>query len=251
MNTDLQKDAVLRIGEVSEIIGRTVFITVDKNKNASDLVYNGVLIKNISVGAYIEIRKGFLSIIGKIEGEKLLKEKYIDEKGNEYQIIDKNKRFLSITLCGYINSNGKFIGGIKELPLMGNEAFLITEEKINIIHNLVKSNTTLKISIAKTEIDEIPVHFPIDGLFNSHIAIFGNTGSGKSQVVIVDESASRPAIYIQNISTGKEWTSGAVAGLTDGEILSSKNYRQVVTRTEPMFDSWGEEIGLRVYVRGV
>ena len=183
MDINLHKDAVLRIGEVSEIDGKTINITVDKNKNASDLLFNGVILKNISVGAYIEIRKGFLSLIGKVEGEKLLKEKIIDKFGNDYQFIDKNKRYLTVNLCGYINPDGFFIGGIKELPLIGNEAYLLTEDKINIIHNLMKDNSNFKINIAKTDIDEIPIYFPIDGLFNSHIAIFGNTGSGKSNTL--------------------------------------------------------------------
>jgi len=183
ININLYKEAILRIGEVSEIDGKIIFIFVDKNKNASDLLFDGIVIKNISVGAYVEIRKGLLSIIGKVEGEKLLKEKLLDKNNNEYQVIDRNSRYLKVVLCGYINSEGKYIGGIKELPLIANEVYLLTEEKIHIIHNLLKEETSLKINVAKTELDEIPIYFPIDGLFNSHIAIFGNTGSGKSNTL--------------------------------------------------------------------
>jgi DNA helicase HerA-like ATPase len=182
MNVNLQKEAVLRIGEVSEINGKTVFILVDKNKNASELLFDGSVIKNVSVGAYIEIRKGLISIIGKVEGEKLTKEKIISNN-KEYQIIDRNSRYLTVCLSGYIDPKGKFIGGIKELPLIGNEAYLLTEEKIHIIHNLLKEQSSLKINISKTDLEEIPIYLPIDGLFNSHIAIFGNTGSGKSNTL--------------------------------------------------------------------
>jgi DNA helicase HerA-like ATPase len=193
MNINLQTEAVLRIGEVAEIDGKTVFIIVDKNKNSSDLLFKGVVIMNISVGAYIEIRKGLLSIIGKVEGEKLLKEKLLDKNNQEYKIIDKNMRYLKVNLYGYINSEGRFIGGIKELPLIANEAYLLTEERIHIIHNLIKGNSTLKINIAKTDFDEIPIYFPVDGLFNTHIAIFGNTGSGKSNTLA--------ALYAEMIKT--------------------------------------------------
>jgi hypothetical protein len=92
---------------------------------------------------------------------------------------------LTISLSGYINLKGFFIGGIKELPLIGNEAFLLTEAKIHKIHNLLKEASSLKINIAKTDVEEIPISFPIDGLFNSHIAIFGNTGSGKSNTLAI------------------------------------------------------------------
>jgi hypothetical protein len=184
MHDSLVKDAILRIGEVSGIDGRKVSISVDKNKNSSDLLFDGEIIKNIAVGSYIEVRKGFLSIIGKADGEKLREDSYWkDDLANEYYNIDKNSRVLTISLCGYIGPNGRFIGGIKELPLIGNEAYILTDDKIHKIHNLIKSDSSVYISVAETEIEEVPVDFPVDGLFNSHIAIFGNTGSGKSNTL--------------------------------------------------------------------
>ena len=42
MNDALIKDAVLRVGEVCGIEGRKVFIRLDKDKNSSDLVFNGI-----------------------------------------------------------------------------------------------------------------------------------------------------------------------------------------------------------------
>lgn len=184
MNETLLKDTVLRVGEVCGIEGRKVFIKLDKEKNSSDLLFNGEILKNISVGSYVEIKKGFLSIIGKAEGEKLEEDnfKYKDNE-SQYRIIDKNKRTLIVTLSGFIGSDGRFIGGIKEMPLIGNEAFILTESKTHTIHDLLKKDSPLKICIAKTDIEEILINFPIDGLFNSHIAIFGNTGSGKSNTL--------------------------------------------------------------------
>lgn len=179
MKTTNLQDAILRIGEVSGIEGRKIVVKVDKNKNASDLIFDGKIIKNISVGNYIEIKKGFLSIIGKTDGE------YIDDNRlgkTEYDII-QNNRYLKISLVGYINDKGNFIGGIKEMPLLGNEAFILPDKKIQEIHNFSSKSTDLLISIAKTDSEEIPIKLPIDGIFNSHIAIFGNTGSGKSNTL--------------------------------------------------------------------
>jgi hypothetical protein len=184
INNILLRDAILRVGEVSGIEGRKVFIKVDKDKNSSDLLLDGEIIKNVSVGSYVEIRKGFLSLIGKADGEKLTEETYF-KKGEDNQLrqVDKNSRFLTLSLVGYIGFDGRFVGGIKELPLMGNEAFVLTDEKIHSIHNLRKSNHSLHITIAKTDAEEIEVDLPVDGIFNSHIAVFGNTGSGKSNTV--------------------------------------------------------------------
>lgn len=185
INEKLIKYSVLRIGEVCEIDGKKIYILLDKDKNASDLIYNGTILKNVSVGSYIEVKKGFLSIICKIDGEKLVDE-YTNNnyKNKKYINFDRNKRILSASVSGFIESNNKFIGGIKELPLIGNEVFILTEKKIHLIHHLLKTGDILKISIAKTDKEEIPIDFPIDGLFNSHIAIFGNTGSGKSNTLV-------------------------------------------------------------------
>ena len=46
MNDLLLKDAVLRVGEVSGIEGRKIYLTLDKNKNASELLYDGIILKN-------------------------------------------------------------------------------------------------------------------------------------------------------------------------------------------------------------
>jgi hypothetical protein len=180
----LIKYSVFRIGEVCEIDGKKIYILMDKDKNASDLLYDGTILKNISVGGFIEVKKGFLSIICKVDGERLVDE----HSGNSFQNkkyinIDKNKRILSASVSGFIENN-KFVGGIKELPLIGNEVFILTEKKIHLIHQLLRKGATLKIEVAKTDKEEIPIEFPIDGLFNSHIAIFGNTGSGKSNTLV-------------------------------------------------------------------
>jgi hypothetical protein len=67
----LLQDAVLRVGEVCAVDGRKVYILVDRNKNLTDLFLDGDILKNISVNSFVEIRKGFLSLIGRVEGEKI------------------------------------------------------------------------------------------------------------------------------------------------------------------------------------
>lgn len=179
----LVADSVLRIGEVCEVDGRNVFIQVDKNKNLSDIFFDGDILKNISVNSYIEIRKGFLSIIGKVDGEKIEEDFAPSRRYSNYDHTNKNKRILSVSLSGYLTRIGHFFGGTKELPLIGNEAFILTKEKLHQIHNLLKHKDDLAITIATSDADGFDVNLPIDGLFNSHIAVFGNTGSGKSNTL--------------------------------------------------------------------
>ncbi|QIG95509.1 ATP-binding protein [Bradyrhizobium sp. 6(2017)] len=171
-------EAVLRVGEVIEVSGRRIFVRVDRNKNLSDLFFDGQLLRNVSVNGYIEIRKGFLALIGKVEGEKT-EEEY---RGSAFAAFDKNRRVLTVALVGFIDKDGKFFGGTRELPLIGNEAFLVTSNRIHQIHQLI-SEGDISVSFAKTDYEDYPMAFPVDGLFNSHIAIFGNTGSGKSNTL--------------------------------------------------------------------
>lgn len=176
-------DSVLRIGEVCEVDGRRVYVQVDKNKNHSDLFFEGNILKNISVNSYIEIRKGFLSIIGKVDGEKIEEDFSNNRRKTNFAHTNRNKRILSISLSGYLTRKGQFFGGTKELPLIGNEAFILTKDKLHQVHNLLKHKNDLSIAIASSDADGFDVNFPVDGLFNSHIAVFGNTGSGKSNTL--------------------------------------------------------------------
>lgn len=171
-------EAVLRVGEVTAVEGQKIVVRVDKNKNSSDLFYEGEVLKNVSVNSFIEIRKGFLSLVGRVEGEKIDVDPVLDNT-QEYQNRNKNRRFLTVSLVGFINHQGQFTGGLRELPLIGNEAYLLTNDKLAQVHNLVQDENN-SIKIARNDHDDLEIALPINGLFNSHIAIFGNTGSGKS-----------------------------------------------------------------------
>jgi DNA helicase HerA-like ATPase len=180
--TKLTHDAVLRVGEVAGVDGRRVYVLVDRNKNLSDMFFDGDILRNISVNSYIEIRKGFLSLIGRVEGEKI-EEDYPGPTSEEVKPLNRNRRVLTVALAGYIDEYGKFTGGTKELPLIGNEAYIVTRDKINRVHNLIQDEGSPSIVIASIEGHDFDIELPIDGLFNTHIAIFGNTGSGKSNTL--------------------------------------------------------------------
>lgn len=184
----MDEEAILRIGEVCEVSGRTISILVDKNKNLSDLFYRGKILRNVSVGSFIEIKKGFMSLIGKIESEKIVEEKNFHGSGSD---SFRYRRYLSATLTGYINRLGNFIGGSRELPLIGNEAFIVTENLIQTVHRIAR-NDEATMNFTRTELENIDILLPINGLINSHIAIFGNTGSGKSNTLA--------ALYKEGIS---------------------------------------------------
>jgi len=171
------KNSIFRIGCVFSVEGREVRIKVDKQKNSSHLLYKGNLLKNISVDGYLKIIKGFISIIAKVVGEYVKEEKYYNQEYKREE--NKIDRILKVHLLGYIENN-QFERGIKELPLIDNQCFLLDREEFSIVHDFIKKDDQpIKIGSSAIEKGQ-DINIGINSIFASHIGIFGNTGSGKS-----------------------------------------------------------------------
>ena len=178
-NTDIAiYNSVFKIGVVYSVDGRTVKVSVDKNKNSSHLIYMGALIKNVSVGSYVKILKGFVPIIGKVESEFIVEDKA--PSNNEYAEAAKSiGRTLVVKLIGFLDE-GHYYRGVNELPLIDNECYLLTEKEFDLIHSFGGSQDEY-IRIGTLSNDPlVSIQLGIGKLFSSHIGIFGNTGSGKS-----------------------------------------------------------------------
>jgi len=171
------KNSIFKIGRVFSVEGLEVKIKVDKRKNSSHLLYKGELLKNISVGGYLKIVKGFTSIIGKVGGEYIKEDRFFNlEYKKEENKID---RILKVNLFGYIE-NGKFERGIKEIPLIDNHCFLLDKSEFSIVHDFIgKNDEPIKIGTLSLEKSQ-EIKIGVNSIFASHIGIFGNTGSGKS-----------------------------------------------------------------------
>ena len=171
-------DSVFRVGVVYSVDGRIVKIRVDKNKNSSHLLYKGELIKNVSVGSYVKILKGFVPIIGKVESEYIIEDK--SSATEDYNDAAKTiGRSLIVKLIGFLDE-GHYFRGVNELPLIDNECFLLNKAEFDLIHSFGGSQDEY-IRIGTLSNDPlVPIQLGIGRLFSSHIGIFGNTGSGKS-----------------------------------------------------------------------
>lgn len=171
--------SIFRIGSVLSVSGREVKIKVDKQKNLPHIIYNGTLIRNISVGGYVKIINGFNALIAKIDGEFITLDDKTPDK--DYSAAaDRVYRVLVCSLLGYLIP-GKFVRGVKQLPLIDNECYILSNEEFRQIHCFVNSPEDQTITIGTLSSDEYtPISLGVQKLFSSHIGIFGNTGSGKS-----------------------------------------------------------------------
>lgn len=169
--------SVFRIGLVCSVDGREVRIRVDKDKNTSHILYKGTLIKNVSVGAYIKIVKGFTPIIGKVDAERIVPKDA--PQGGYHSKEEEFERQLTVKLVGYLTSE-RFERGIAELPLIDNECFLLDGDEFRMIHSFGEKNEPL-LTIGSLSTDpQVKISIGVNKLFASHVGIFGNTGSGKS-----------------------------------------------------------------------
>ena len=121
-----------KIGQVIEVRGQKLRIRVFENKNSNILIYQGKIIKNVSVGSFVKIPKGFSNIIGKIEGE------YIQEsslptnnaKSNRFskesETID---RIIEVSIMGVLD-NDRFRRGLIDIPLVFSDVFILDDNEV-------------------------------------------------------------------------------------------------------------------------
>lgn len=170
------------VGKVISINGIKVQALMDTNSNSLTYFYNGKTYKGISIGEYVGIIRGPYKIVGKIEKEYL--NDRLGKQEDQTYSLNRFERIIELNIIGYFYNN-KFMFGIKYLPLIFNEIVLLNiEEKNSIInYGLNINEEKYIINFGKSLQDDLKINVPINGLFNSHIGIFGNTGSGKSNTL--------------------------------------------------------------------
>lgn len=173
-----------KIGQVIEVTGQKLRIKVFENKNSNIFIYQGHIVKNVSVGSFVKIPKGFSNIIGKIEGE------YIQEIcspnnsittrfSKESETID---RIIDVSIMGLLDNNC-FKRGLIDIPLVFSDAYILTDSEVRKIFEFSSSKDSAICIGAVNDYKEEKLYIDVKLLFASHIGIFGNTGSGKSNTL--------------------------------------------------------------------
>ena len=135
----VEQEDVFRVGRVVSVEGRQVHVAVDKLKNGAHLLFQGGIVRNVAVGGYLKITKGFSELIAKVDGELIEQDRSaspIYKRG-----VDPMNRRLQVSLIGYIEG-GRFERGVRELPLLDNECFILTEAEFGLIHSFVEDSDT-------------------------------------------------------------------------------------------------------------
>ena len=160
-------------------------VTIKMNSITSDFTYfyNGEEYEGIRNGGYLSITRGHIDIICQIESEEI-KDNYQKESKNKYKYKENERyeKFVYARCIGFFE-NEKFNFGIKYSPIIYNTVKMISSNTIKAILSPKKEKNEIEFVIGKDLQYELKIDLPWNKIFNTHIGIFGNTGSGKSNTL--------------------------------------------------------------------
>ncbi len=93
------------------------------------------------------------------------------------EVEDISEKLIKVGFLGEIVDN-HFVGGVIRKPTLSAKIRVITKEELGLIVGAPTSGSML-LGVSPLY-DEYPIYVNINDLFSNHMAIFGNTGSGKS-----------------------------------------------------------------------
>lgn len=174
------------VGAVREIRGTSVLIRLFENTGQLVHFFHGEKYSGIIIGSYLGIIRGQYTIVGKVEKEYA----YDQMKDSTVQEFRKDRfvREIEVKIIGSFKRN-EYKSGMVAFPQIFNDVILLSDsQKGKIIggyESCADSEDLIipRISIGKVWPDGIRFNLKWYRLFNSHLAIFGNTGSGKSNTL--------------------------------------------------------------------
>lgn len=175
------------IGTVREIKGTNVVIRLFDNSSQMTYFFNGKRYSGVMIGSYIGIKRGHYTIVVKIEKEyaqDILRDTTIQEFSK-----DRFFRELEAKVIGSFVRE-KYVSGMVAFPQIFNDVVLLPNEQISSIisgesvrGDGFPTNLNSYFTIGEIWPEGIPYKVNWTTIFNTHIAIFGNTGSGKSNTL--------------------------------------------------------------------
>jgi DNA helicase HerA-like ATPase len=181
LNRQIELESALRIGQVVEVRGQNVTVQVDRSRNSPHMTFLGRTIKGVSVGTYLRISRGYVHLIGRVTGERISDN--LDPNQQYGNRNDRLRRLIDIDLVGRVNLDGHFEGGLAEMPLIANPAYLLTTEELQVVLDIVPEGDERFTIGMLLEDESQPLEVGKNAMIASHIGIFGNTGSGKSNTL--------------------------------------------------------------------
>ncbi|MBQ2657677.1 MAG: ATP-binding protein [Erysipelotrichaceae bacterium] len=179
------------------------------------LTKNGKRENSPKINGFVKTKVGLDAIICQVTGE------YSEEINGKV-----SSHFLELQVRGNI-TNGRFIQGLRMLPIVSAKIETLDESDFSIIYR----NDNNSISLGYDLFDESKkINIDINSLIPTHIGVFGNTGSGKSNTlvkilneyckIIKDNKTKRGKFVVFDINN--EYSRNAICDEKDKEIYNLK-----------------------------
>lgn len=94
------------------------------------------------------------------------------------EVVGASGTLLEVSLLGEIINN-EYVSGSLSMPKFNSECRLTSKEELDIIYSVNKQDNNIKIG-SSFIYQNYDVYINVNKFFNSHFAVFGNSGSGKS-----------------------------------------------------------------------
>ncbi|WP_339068543.1 ATP-binding protein [Fusobacterium animalis] len=169
------------VGIIWAVNGNQVIIKMNSITSDFTYFYNGEEYEGIRNGGYLSITRGHIDIICQIESEEI-KDNYQKDIKNQYKENERYEKFVYARCIGFFE-NEKFNFGIKYSPIIYNTVKMISSSIIKSILSPKKEKNKVEFVIGKDLQYGLKIDLPWNKIFNTHIGIFGNTGSGKSNTL--------------------------------------------------------------------
>ena len=171
-----------RLGVIVAVDGDMSQVGMYNMSNDAEFIWYGDILTGPKIGAFLTINQNGIKIIATVSTEKVMDQKNTVRSVEFDNRYNKNSinRIVTLKTKGVIE-NGKFQVTSRYVPMIGNEITVTTKEDLKIIYGIEDNSPS--IPIGESILEGQKVSIPIDNFFASHIGIFGNTGSGKSNTL--------------------------------------------------------------------
>lgn len=181
-----------RITRVDGIRAAAVFF----ERMQPHLVSRGIVNSAPRINSFVETGVGFDKVVCQIVGEHEAEYDKRNEVNQAEHVIPDGGFVVDLEVRGHI-TGGKFLGGLRCLPIVGATVETIEDKNLELLYS---SNGSKPMPIGHSLFDETQtVYLDMGKLIASHIGIFGNTGSGKSNTLACIMNK-----YLRNIPNGSD-----------------------------------------------
>ena len=176
------KSNIKKLGVIVGVDGDISQVGMYHLSNDAEYLWYGDVLQGAKIGAYLTILQNNVKIIASVVTERVADQQNTIRSTEFDNRFSKNSinRIVHLKTKGVIE-NGEFQVTSQYVPMIGNEVCITSKKDLELIYGINDAEPT--ISIGKSILEGQVVPLSINKIFASHIGVFGNTGSGKSNTL--------------------------------------------------------------------